>query len=1426
MKSYLYLFQNKIQKSLKWLLNLTIAFQLCLYPVVSSANTIPLTKKERESLNQAENFNQRHVQSLRDFIFNPEESSESYYKNHPLDVFGLLKQAAHYKNSKLLKQEKLLQELESQNKKTQERLEELKNQNPDEMLISSNQIQEERELLEAAIERGEDRLSKQKHKVELLQNKKIKDPIPATKLFVEIFSDTQNADSEEIDIEKKEIQAILSHPSQISAAPLVVNDPSLFKGSVYKNDTKERMSFRLSYKGKLSNSFPQNIEWLAFFDNFIVFLEAGKVSDKKALISFIDLNYFKEAVGRTALPIFHIPVHFQKTKLTKTEVLSPSHLSLTEDKLNIGELALSLEQVSYLSQLQQLSFNVTVSLLDIDTAQMSQKYLKEIVDNFESHAKSSFDLEGKQMQSISLDTKRLVLRILENRRQIGSAKDSAGKYGQHDKLAFNLSLLQEENKIADEFKDNLVADKSFQQAVETTAKQINEQKKSYHRFIIFLNYISRSQPLGAPKIKKALGLIANSVSLKSDNIDNRFLAFKSALSHALYKPTQHRFISSAVLIGAGMLASPEFANYSLIALETMGQWFSNWADLFTITGQSGFEWVNLDGIYNNYLKGDKPFHLMTGLTALFGIGLSFIGATHLVSNFYDFKKHLSSDKGRKHQEKATGLFNPFKNIKNKFIAYMSQSQTAFYHDLSNEEKRKLGIPVHIKLGLNNIESHQLLKTTVNMDSLYSVFESNKRLSLEIKAEKGDQNILLELSSHQKKGQRLTNNQISFSLSHNNKEIRKVFNLSDGNLSQLLDADGLNIDSDLEFKIELSGKDNHISGVLQNADFTAQEHERLNKILADIEMETGKALIHSDEFLSKEKIKRLHQALAHLLIGYSSWAKTFRFLGLGWNWFFLSRSLYISPVTVAKILYYSQYFKTVYAENHRGTVFNGGTENHLSRFISLNQKEVSFNKLKEFESQIINIEKSFLKEVSAQAYLELIKLTGKIPEEINSLSKGSKIQTHEIKNNRLRAFYGIYKRELFQAVIQDYLLDLTDSKDNMSDRKLKLQSLKKFIENENLFKKTPSQTEIRNRVKRVAQEREIRQISIQAVDKLLAGLIKRVVAKSEESSKNSLDPTRNKQMERFELAKKLLNEPEALARATRQQLTYFTLDKPIEVFFTFLFLAGVDQGILQILHDQPFTEEAWFHLSRYAIWSLFFAHLVLDVLAGAWNKVQMDASLDAKKDVMIPSVHDINKKFGYLKWLKKQFTSPNNTFKKHYKDSWNLVIANIPAAFLTITILNFATLGRFDLEIFLNIYLITTFGFLALDWKVERTFEHSVNWSLKELIKQGLDLKEKDKHFLSHPAIQQIKMKESGKLRWYFNLWLALLYENPVGNLLQIFQNTHSSLGSRAFTRMFFGGGMPTEYWVNFMDFLENKQILSSDFAEKCKSIFTNNRTDI
>ena len=441
---------------------------------------------------------------------------------------------------------------------------------------------------------------------------------------------------------------------------------------------------------------------------------------------------------------------------------------------------------------------------------------------------------------------------------------------------------------------------------------------------------------------------------------------------------------------------------------------------------------------------------------------------------------------------------------------------------------------------------------------------------------------------------------------------------------------------------------------------------------------------------------------------------------------------------------------------------------------------------------------------------------------------------DIKSKRLKVFYGLYQRELFEESIRAYLSQKSggnavfdiETLSVQSNNQLKTEKLLQFIESSNSLK-VPNKTEARNLVELVAKELKIADKSKLATDNLIKGFLKRVNLSLENTAQANLNPKTSLQMERSNTSKKLLSDPESLARATRQQISHFMIDKPIEVLFTFIFLAGVDQGVLKILHDQAFTEEAWFHLGRYAIWSGFFARLILEILGGVWMKTQMDARLEEIQgfDNLLTQK---DMKTSYLRWLSQQFFSKDNTWWENQKYAIKIAYANLLPGTILMAVIWATTLGRFDLELWLAgymFYFVTPL--MGLGFKIENGFEKSAKYAYKELIKKDLDLSGADQKFLSHPEVQEYYMKESSKLRRKFNLWYALMYDNPIGNILQIFGTTHTSQGAFSMIRLFTPTEyLPTEHWANFIDFLENKQILGSDFAEKCKSVFTNNRLDI
>ncbi|MDE0120052.1 MAG: hypothetical protein OXM55_08620 [Bdellovibrionales bacterium] len=93
-------------------------------------------------------------------------------------------------------------------------------------------------------------------------------------------------------------------------------------------------------------------------------MEGSQIYEQKANLSFIDLNYFRTAIGKTGLPIFRLPMAMDS--LDKAEILNPQ-ITITDKELSIGKnYKITKTQLDAFAHIQHLVFNVLVSLLSID----------------------------------------------------------------------------------------------------------------------------------------------------------------------------------------------------------------------------------------------------------------------------------------------------------------------------------------------------------------------------------------------------------------------------------------------------------------------------------------------------------------------------------------------------------------------------------------------------------------------------------------------------------------------------------------------------------------------------------------------------------------------------------------------------------------------------------------------------------------------------------------------------------------------------------------------------------------------------------------------------------------------------------------------------------------------------------------------------
>ena len=1332
-------------------LRFLIAFQLVIQPYVLADQ-----KKDQEknpNLLVAEDFNQR-VESLREFAFGNSEQ-EGFYKNHPLDIFSLLGQKA----------------IRESKKKIGSRLKKKKA----EELVKQEQDYKERYI---------------RYK----------------NVLVKVFKDSKN----------KELQAILSHQNQTKLAPHILDlkEVPFFSQSFFRGEKNQKYSFKLTHHNKDVNLFPQNIEWMVFFGPYLIFLEASKVSKKKALISFIDLEYFQKAIGKTSLPIFYIPIQLEKTS---KELMRDVYIDKKSKELVIGEIKISSEKMQLISRSQQLNFNVAVSLLDLGGDEMSKEYLTEIINHYNEPSNVNVELAGKKVH-LNQEMKDMALKLLEGLR------NSSSNSKEHINAIGHLAS-QESNPTIEEFQKNLEVDKSFQDSVNSVYQKIRKEGWALNRFALFLNHMVRPQPLGAPKIKQALGLIANSV-LKSESIKERFQVFKEVL-------LQNKGITASVLLGAGAIASPQIAGYYMTLFDTMGSWLGNWLDLGVISAKASFEGFSIGGLYDSYLKGDKSSHFAIGTMALTSIVSLVVATFHVLANVFAMKTKWK-EKQKVHDQKVKGLWNSlWSSLKNKrraFIDYMESSRLEFIENLANAEKGKLGLPLEFQFGFNQIKTNQILNTSSPALDIYEALKLDQ-LSLELKAKNQEDRIrIIKLQSEPLKTSSffLKDDQVLISLTYSGKKIKRVFSVSDGDVKEFLEkGKAVNLE-----QLSFFGEEARINSSLQNVDFTAEENERIDRVLKEIK-ESKPSIMKLSSSMSEQEITTLRKAFFRLFFSYAPWSNTFRILGLSWNFFFFSRNLFFSPITAVRLMYYPKYFNMVNTEKHIETIFNGGKQNAMSRIMTTlkakgetqkNFKETR-ESLEKFEKQILKVEKKYLKSVMSHAYLELIKQVGKTNGSVNVFSTRSKdLQSTQIKNKTLKLFFEMYTKELFKEVMKDYFFSGVENS-SKSSVDLKNELFVQMLNGENVFQRKFTEEEIKRRVQKVSREHKVVERVQKSINRLkwLHSIPTFSYLTSSTSrqqiSRNVLNPEKNTQMDRWNVAQRMLNEPEALTRATKQGAMELLINTPVQIAFLFLVYAGVDQGLLKVLHKDMFSDEAWFHLGRFAVW-MHVAYFYVGFLAGTWMKVQMDARLDANQGFdVIPEKSDI-KRMGALRFITKQFFSQDNSTWQNYKYSWQLAIANLPAAFVLILATQIPTLGRFDLDSFLNMYLLAIFPLTAWSFKSENAFEKFANWSLKDLVKKGIDFKGKDSHLLSHPKVQDFKLKRSGELRRNYNA--ISLVGTPIYYVLELFTLIGTKIGDIAFPRMFFLGETATEHVVNFMDYLEEKG-MPSTLTEGCKKIFTNNK---
>ena len=1498
-------------------IHIIVCLQLVLYPTwsfsaendVSQQSTSGNGGRLQKHVNNAIDFNAQ-AESLFERSFGVQESSE-YYKSHSLDMYSLLDQGVQSYNPK---KESIIRQAKAKGYSSEvieQLIAEVEKENhwPD----KTDEADKKENKKESQVAEGSKFLNKVKSKLTKL--KPYLGRIDPDQLLIEVLDS------------KGEVQALLNFRGEELRDRMPTKEKNdLYVGNSYITKDEGRYRFRLTYHDQVLHTFPNHIRWISAFEGYLVFMEPSQVYEGgKAVISFIDLNFFQKALNRTRLPFFQVPATIDTEEKKSTllrpaalsieDVTSPQDSSVHRQVLKVGpsggkQFSITHQELELLSKVQQLRFNAMVFLISIERYEGD---ITPFVKSISEVIKQSMDRAVEELpKSEHTESFRIMQDMisssLHQRIGLGPVKDKTGVYTQwrmaeHQMDLHKAELTEEQKEIYDRFTKKLEKDVKFQELISQVGENHVTERSIFERVKGLYMYLTMPQPLGASKILEGLGAIANSLR-QGETVADRAQIFMKALTDKVRMDKSAIRIPAALLVGAGQFAVPEMRDFYVNTFVLFGEWLSNWWNISSGTYKTVTAFLNWDRTAEAYFIEEKSGPLRVGLSALFvSTFISFVG-THILANLWNFSKYIRTHKAREHQEK----------VKSVFAKWEQEVQNTFHRNLAVMEMRKAGLPMEIHLqdgsivkGLFQVGIRwaDILKDYSNKDysidwtiNIHDAEESEKKgLNRSRTVSFVKMTSFVDMPEVQSETQQKV--ELVFQPSHDNREsVSRTFVLVEGDLSELFKkvrrkthlADNNNL------SIELNG----IKGVqdfafgyqggMIDANFSEGEERFIQENLEDVYTEERNSLVRrmirrvrnifsktnelvaqSEDVLSETQVNSVGQALVYFF-SYPNWAYTFTATAYIWNYYFLYRSFAMAPRVGIKALWYQNYFDRMYNERHRATVMNGGRTSRLgagwdqgrNTWRKLRTGQEYLSTLKKFEQEIMAVERTYLRASAEQAYHLVVSMfieqPGKeylkpkqyahIDHVIQSgvaFSTGSDQTEYGLKPNPSKAtyildlstlqkkaglFFELYQRVLFKEAMREYIKEkLSLSDQNLSDRQIRRKAIQQLSKGETLdFSEQENLNDARNRVRVLSNRLNLRDKVLHSIQKFYRDYFHKRSVKVNAKAEKFLNPTSNIQLERFEIAKQALKDPEAIARAARLTLTQLYVDKPIQLVVMALTLVGAvgDITALQVLHTEMHSEEALFHLSRLSIWAGFMSALIMDLLGGTWMKVQEDARLDVRGGFdNIPTREDVEKRFAAPRWYLKQTVGKGNELKAGYKYGWRVILGNFMAALVNIGLIWSLTLGRFDLELFgagyLAMYLIP---FFAIQYKLDQAYEMFSNFSLSKLIRRGFDFNGKHKKLLYHPAIIRYKMNRSLVDRRNFNLLNALFVNNIIESVVDILSMIRSPWGSRGLVRQFTLGWTPTEYWIKTMNLAQEKGLMSEGFAESCKKVFTNKRLDI
>ncbi len=600
-----------------------------------------------------------------------------------------------------------------------------------------------------------------------------------------------------------------------------------------------------------------------------------------------------------------------------------------------------------------------------------------------------------------------------------------------------------------------------------------------------------------------------------------------------------------------------------------------------------------------------------------------------------------------------------------------------------------------------------------------------------------------------------------------------------------------------------------NGEKTKVEFTDTEITEVRSILASVEKEDRSWFGSLLSWFKRPNqqvtdIKTLWSASTHFLFSYSAFADSGTAYSKGWNYWFMFRTVVMRPLLLGTLLYYPNYFKTVTQNTKKATlptITNGGLrpfyEEWPLRVAALFGNE-ALAKLRSFENKIISAEEVIQKIALRKASQALLKKIDKYDDLKKLMTTGGigsiTDPTLFAISAEMKTFFKLYFSKLSEAAMEKYIAENKD-RDDLSMTEEEAETL----------------------VSQVEQEQNIH-TQVESGIKSLDDLLKNISTGFNMYMTGNLDPSRNLQISRFQSVNRQVQNPQAMARAVRATVASMIVDKPMELGFLLMCLAGIEAGINKPMHEEMFGPNSFFYMGRYPVLAGFTLNLIMGVFSNIWMKLQQD-ELHEDEFKRLETPPEKYKDRSFFRWTAAKTFSPENTLAANQKHYVKIIWANMRAALATYLVTEFIALGRFDIDLYLTGYLMVyTLPTGGMAFKIEQGFELASGYFARNIPEK----------YRSHPEVQKYLNGRIGVARIGFNV-LYKVYENMLGFYLEAINTiTTPELGNRSFTRWIFGGKTPTEILANSLESARSyTQWMpgSERMITWCQNVFINNYTD-